>query len=211
MKQYFTVALATGLMLTSAALIASPNDADLYLGVATGTTDYSAGGPLDTLGPFDAGQEFTGDDNTRSLFTGYRIASWFGLELVYTDHGRVSKQFDLEPGVIFIVAPKDIQTIEASDMAIRARLGYVSASGFGLHALAGYSRADFSSAISGGLVPSGTDTLIHFESGRKSGTLYGAGVSFAFTDHIVLEFNWQKRDYDDIELEQSGLGIRYQF
>lgn len=211
MKVFLTCTFAAGLLLAPAVLQANPGDSGFYLGAATGTTEYAAGGPLDTQFTFDTGQEFSGDDSVTSLFSGYRFTSWFAIELAYSDHGSATKEFYLKPNVNFIVPPKNVQTIEASDMALRARLGYEFANGFGLHVLAGYSRADFGSEISGGLVPADTDTLIRFESGSQSGTLYGAGASFAFTESIALEFNWQQREYDDIELEQTGLGLRYSF
>lgn len=177
-----------------------------YLNIDYGMTLYEVDGPTDPI--YAAGQVFREEDRSLVLTAGYAATRWFSAEFSYADHGRADGVFRANPDLQFVIPPYSYQTIEASDFSFRLLASTPSQQGFRVRGVAGYSRADIESGIA--RFPSSqteNGSIADFDPGRADGILYGLIFEYAPSNHLRLKLSWDAREYGDIRLQRTSLGL----
>jgi len=142
-----------------------------------------------------AGQSFVDEagyddeDTAFSVFGGYQVNRYFGVEAGYVDFGK------LEP--------------EGLGNELEANSAYVSAVGtvpftdkFSGYAKAGFHRWDLDTPIAG---------LTNNPDDSGTDPTYGVGLQYRFTDAVALRGEYSRFEAEDLDVDLAQVQVRFDF
>lgn len=180
-----------------------------YVGADIGSTQFYGDGPAKNS-IFVPGQTFKDSDTSYGLHVGFQFNDWFAAELGYTDFGSATDKFKIKPDIVFIVAPNNIQTVEAQGVSLSGVFSYKLASDFTLLGIVGVSSMDYENTLSGGFSEV-TGSLLEKHSFSDQGLIYGVGAKYALNDSLALRVELRRNDVGDFRLDSTNLGFEYSF
>ncbi len=202
------LSVCAGVALASQQVLAT-DAGKFYVGADVGTTQFSGDGPgKDSV--FVAGQSFKDSDTSYGLHLGFQFNDWFAAELGYTDFGSATDRFKIRPDIMFIVAPNNIQTVDAKGVSLSGVFSHHFSNQFAVLGLLGVSSMDYKSTLSGGFSPV-TGSLLEKHSFSDQGLIYGVGARYALSDSFALRADLRRNDVGDFSLDTASVGLEYSF
>lgn len=167
--------LLLSVALGAAAFGANAQDSGFYAGAGAGQSFVDEGA-------------YDDEDTAFSVFGGYQVNRYFGVEAGYADFGKI------EPDV--------------AGPALEGDSAYLTAVGtlpvgenFSLYAKAGLHRwnVDADLPVLGGDDDSGSDPT------------YGVGAQYRFTEHVALRGEYSRFEIEDADADLAQLQVRFDF
>ena len=193
-NKFFMVALLAGAVLASAPALAQ--DSGWYAGASIGQTKAKDA----CTGLAGTGITCDDKDTAFSIFGGYQVNQNFGVELGYTDLGKVTASGG---GATASIEAKGFELVGVGTYPINQQ--------FDVYGKLGFFRWDLDASASG---PGGSFSQ------SESGTdlTFGLGVKYNFTKNVGMRVQWQQ--YKDIgneattgtsDVDVIGVGIVFKF
>lgn len=176
----------------------------LTAGMGAGT----AKGPGVATMEFESGQKFSDSANLFSLGLGFRIGSSFSVEAEYMDLGKFREQYQLDPDIVYIVAPNDTEELETKGLSISAVYTLGTFDPVDVLALVSFTTFDIDRALTGGFSPQ-LGELDQYLGETESGLGYGLGAKMQLTEGMAVRAQWMRHDMGRYDLDVLGLKLEY--
>jgi OOP family OmpA-OmpF porin len=142
-----------------------------------------------------AGQSFVDEgvyddeDTAFSVFGGYQVNRYFGVEAGYVDFGKIEADVaapDLEGDSAYLTAVGTLPITEK----------------FSAYAKAGLHRWNIDASLPG---------VVGNDDDSGSDPTYGVGAQFRFTDHVALRGEYSRFEVEETDADLAQLQVRFDF
>lgn len=180
-----------------------------YMGAELGSSRVSGDGPKNDSA-FISGQEFKASDSSYGVYAGFQFNNWFAAELGFTDFGSINDRFKFKDGIVFLIQPNDIQTVDAKGASLSGVFSYPVTSSFSVLGILGVAAVNYDVSMSGGFSPF-AGNLSQSDDFSDQGLLYGIGAKFALNDSFSVRTQMRRSEIGNFTFDLLGLGIEYSF